>query len=102
MSVLVTYVFSWHALSDACPKCRSLHMKEWRESELYKNTVSDPIWGDVWDLDSNRSLAHPNCRCRLTVRVEQASTDEFEQLIQLVHTLNVELRQLLDSEVLQV
>ena len=65
-----TTVFMWHSLSDACPKCRSLNGHEWREQDLFQNTLWDAVWGDVWNLNADYSLAHPNCRCQLEVRVE--------------------------------
>lgn len=67
---VATYIFTWQALSDACPKCRSLNGKEYRDQNIYQNTLWDVIWGDIWDLNADHSLTHPNCRCQLTVRVD--------------------------------
>jgi hypothetical protein len=71
---LVTYVFTWHALSDACPKCQNLNGKEWHDQDIFQEILWDPIWGNLWNLDLNHSLAHGrkqyNCRCQLEVRVE--------------------------------
>jgi hypothetical protein len=64
----ISYVFMWNALSDACPKCQALNGSEFRDQNVFQNT----LWaasGDIWDLDNDRSLVHPNCRCQLTVRV---------------------------------
>jgi len=78
---IATYIFTWHAFSDACRKCRYLDGKEWSDQDLFQEVLWDPIWGDIWDLDAGHSLAHGreqyNCRCQLTVRVEKI---EFEQL----------------------
>ena len=64
----------WQALSDACKKCAVLNGREWRDQNLYQNVLWDPVWGNLWDLDADHSLAHGvkqyNCRCQLTVRVE--------------------------------
>ena len=65
--VELDYIFTWHALSDACPKCRSLNGKEYRNPDVYRSTVWDAVWGDIWHLDRGHSLAHPNCRCQLEV-----------------------------------
>jgi len=66
---IFSYVFAWHALSDACPKCRLLDGQEFRDQDLYQERLFSVIWGDIWDLNVNHSLAHPNCRCQLEVRV---------------------------------
>lgn len=66
----VRYIFKWNALTDACPKCRRLNQREWWDQDLFQNLLWDPYEGDIWDLDANMTLAHPNCRCQLAVRVE--------------------------------
>jgi len=66
----IEYVFVWHALRDACPKCRSLSEQEFHDQDIYQHTVFSVIWGDIWDLDADHTLAHPNCRCQLEVRVD--------------------------------
>jgi len=99
MSLLIKYIFKWNALSDACSKCRSLNGREYEYDRIYKDVVWDGQWGNIWDLNTGRSLAHPNCRCQLALRVEQASTTEFEEILLLVKELNAELRQLLTNEV---
>lgn len=85
-SDFVSYVFVWHNLSDACEKCKYLGGKEWDNQDLYQNRLWDPIWGDIWDLDSNVSLAHPNCRCQLEIRTivdwdKWRALTDFEQAI---------------------
>ena len=69
MSEVISYVFMWQALSDACPKCQALNGKEWLDQDLFHHTLWDSIYGDIWDLDADHPLTHPNCRCQLTVRV---------------------------------
>lgn len=66
----LTYIFMWHSLSDACPKCRHLDGKEWRDQDLYQDVLWDYFFGNIWDLNANHPLTHPNCRCQLEVRVE--------------------------------
>lgn len=65
----ISYVFAWHALSDACPKCQALNGREWCEQDLFQDVLWDPIWGDVWDLNADHPLTHPHCRCQLEVRI---------------------------------
>ena len=78
------YVFTWHCLSDACPKCQRLNGREWRDQDLFGDVLWDPFEGDVWDLTGDGSLAHPNCRCQLEVRViiDYRQQTEFAQLAQ--------------------
>lgn len=78
MSEAVSYVFAWHALSDACPKCQKLNGREWHDQDIFQNTLWDPIYGDIWNLDASQTLAHPNCRCQLEVRVEPSTTFESD------------------------
>jgi len=63
------YVFMWHALSDACPVCRGLNGREWRDQDIFQDVLWDPFYGDIWDLNRDIPLTHPNCRCQLEVRV---------------------------------
>jgi len=95
----ISYVFAWHALSDACPKCQALNGREWREQDLFQNMLWDPIYGDIWNLDASHTLAHPNCRCQLEVRVERVEiTPEIvAELVSLTRMLNEELRLLLEA-----
>jgi len=88
----ISYVFMWHALSDACPKCQALNGKEWLDQDLFTHTVWDSVYGDVWDLDADHSLAHGaqqyNCRCQLEVRVaveldELNEYAEFRELLRM-------------------
>lgn len=79
---IVTYIFVWHCLSDACEKCRALNGREWREQSIFQNTLWDMFFGDIWDLNVDHSLAHPNCRCQLEVRVE-TDWSEWKELIDI-------------------
>jgi len=78
----ISYVFMWHSLSDACEKCRHLNGREWRDQDLFQQVLWDPIWGNLWNLDTDQKLTHPNCRCQLEVRVEfdWSKWEEFQEL----------------------
>jgi len=92
MSIEVTifqYVFAWHSLSDACPKCQSLDGKEFYEQDLFQEKLFSEVWGDLWDLNRDIPLTHPNCRCQLEVRVTNVTfnVDEFSELSRLTKML---------------
>jgi len=90
MSEAISYIFTWHSLSDTCPKCQRLNGKEYREQDLFQERLWDMIEGDIWDLDANHSLAHGkhqyNCRCQLEVRVivEIEKMEEYGTLTELL------------------
>lgn len=70
MSEELQYVFRWETVQDerVCPICSSLSGREWRNQDLFQPVLI----GDtdaVWDLDQDKPLTHPNCRCRLHVEV---------------------------------
>ena len=73
---IASYIFMWisHLDVKACKKCRALHGQEFRDQDIYQETLWSAIYGDVWDLNADHSLAHGraqhNCRCQVTVRVE--------------------------------
>ena len=89
----ITYVFTWHALSDACRVCRGLNGYEFHDQDLFQERLWSPIWGDVWDLNANHSLAHGvrqyNCRCQLEVRVEFniEEVEEWNTFLDLMETV---------------
>jgi len=89
----ISYVFTWHSLSDACPKCRSLNGQEFRDQDLFQQRLFSHIWGDIWDLDADHSLAHGeqqyNCRCQLEVRVEfkPEEIEEWNTFLELMTAL---------------
>lgn len=73
-------------------------MREYRDQNIYQNTLWDVHWGNIWDLNADHSLAHPNCRCQLTVRVviEPRSFEEEKKL--LFESLRV-LRQKIEQSI---
>jgi hypothetical protein len=83
----VTYIFSWHSMGDACPKCAALNGQDFQDQDIYQETLWHPIWGDIWDLVADHSLAHPNCRCSLEVRVK-VNWDQLRETGQLQNYLN--------------
>ncbi len=78
----IEYVFTWHSLSDACLKCQGLNGREWHDQDIFQNTLWDPIWGNLWDFNSDHTLSHPNCRCQLEVRVT-VHLEEFPEIQEL-------------------
>jgi len=82
----ISYVFAWHCLSDACPKCQNLNGREWTDQDLFQEYLWDPIWGNVWDLWADNSMAHGeeqyNCRCQLEVRAE-FNVEEWKEFVEL-------------------
>jgi len=88
----VSYVFAWHALSDACPKCRALNGREWHDQDLFQDVLWDPIHGNLWDLNVDRSLMHGGsgtCRCQLEVRihVDVNAVPSYVELVELTEML---------------
>lgn len=71
MSEPISYVFTWHTFHDAkvCKKCLALSERKWYGQDLFQDILWDPVYGEVWDLNIDRSLVHPNCRCNLEVEV---------------------------------
>jgi hypothetical protein len=71
---VASYIFMWNSLSDACPTCASLNGQDFRDQDIYQEVLWSPIWGNIWNLNADHSMAHGgaqhNCRCQLTVRVE--------------------------------
>ena len=84
-----TYVLTWHSLTDACPKCQQLNGHEYRDQDIFKETLWDPIWGDIWDFITDHTLAHPNCRCQLEVRViiDWSQVPEMQELKTILEQL---------------
>lgn len=64
----VSYEFTWHTFSmEPCERCRELDGQTWTQSKLEGLLIS-PITGEeIWDLDADVSLMHPNCYCYLEV-----------------------------------
>jgi hypothetical protein len=62
-----TFHTSW---MEPCKKCQALNGRTWHGNELFQGVIYDPIWGDVWDLESDFPLTHPNCKCYLEVTYE--------------------------------
>ncbi len=84
----ISYVFVWHCLSDACPKCQSLNGHEWHDQDIFQETLWDAIWGNLWDFNSDHTLSHPNCRCQLEVRTI-IDWNKFVEIKELQSLLNV-------------
>ena len=93
---LFRYVFIWHALADACPKCQALNGREYRGQDLFQPELIDAEFGPVWDLDADHSLAHGreayNCRCYLEVKatVELGEWQPYQELQQHLAGVQIE------------
>jgi hypothetical protein len=62
--------FTWQTGgADPCQKCASLNGLSWIQ-DINEPVLHDPFFGDLWDLDADQSLVHPNCKCSLLVSVE--------------------------------
>lgn len=67
------FSFVWHTTwSEPCEKCLHLDGTTWDNVSLFDNILYDPIWGDIWDLNNDLPLTHPNCKCYLEVRYESS------------------------------
>ena len=97
MAELVTYVFTWHALTDACRKCRYLNGQRFTDPEnMHGDVLWSPVWGDIWDFKANHTLAHPNCRCQLElseINVDMAQV--FGELKQVMLELKQSLQEMM-------
>jgi len=87
----IKYILTWHALTDACPKCQHLNGQEYQDQDIFQETLWDPIWGNIWDFITDHTLAHPNCRCQLEVRVliDWSQSPEIQQLAQILPTVEL-------------
>lgn len=92
----VSFIFAWHALSDACPICQSLDGQEFHGQNIFQSVLWSPVWGDIWHLDQGHTLAHPNCRCQLELRVTFHPLDFTRELTRLLTKLR-ELRRKLEQ-----
>lgn len=64
------FVWRWQTLDEhACERCLALDGSEWQTLDLTPILVH-PFFGDVYDLETDQSLMHPNCRCYLDVDVQ--------------------------------
>lgn len=74
------FTFIWHTTwLNPCPKCQRLNGRAWTSQSLYQHVLWDEIEGDLWDLDNDIPLTHPNCKCVLEVQY----TASLEELLNL-------------------
>jgi len=96
----ITYTFTWRAQGDACPECANLNGRSWTGQDIFQGTLYDAFWGDIWNLDDDRSMTHggsgSQCRCKIDVTVHF----DWNKIAE-VHDLN-ELTNLLSSESTEV
>lgn len=74
------FSFIWHTTwLEPCGKCRSLNGRVYHTQSIYDAVLWDEIYGDIWDLVSDVSLVHPNCKCVLEVTYES----NLEELLKI-------------------
>lgn len=66
LSVAVTYILVWRAFPGACKKCLALNGYVWTLQQI-DGLLMHPLFGPVYDLTNELSLAHPWCHCSLDV-----------------------------------
>jgi len=104
---ITEYIFTWQALSDACKRCASLNMREYRNQNIYQEVLFDYWYGNIWDLNVDRSLMHGasgTCRCALTVRVEcdWNKSKWFQDLktsIQTIHNGGIKMSNISEAKI---
>ena len=61
-------------MGDACKQCAYLNSNVYDDQSIFQSTVWDPIWGDIFNLDTGQKLTHGgtgiNCRCTMEIRVQ--------------------------------
>jgi hypothetical protein len=67
------------------------------DQDIFQNVLWDVFWGNIWNLDADHSLAHPNCRCQLAVRVETASPEAVREMLATAKALLPQLQSLLEA-----
>jgi hypothetical protein len=65
----------------ACDKCIAC-IGNYEGQDLYQPALMHPEFGAIWDLLLDHSLAHPNCRCKLTVtaNIDWSTVPEIQEL----------------------
>ena len=67
------FTFTFHtSWMEPCKKCQALNGKTFQGQDIFNGTVWDPIWGDIWDVENDLPLTHPNCKCYLDVQYESS------------------------------
>jgi len=70
-----------------------LNGRQWTDQDLFQSVLWDQIWGNVWNLDEDHSMAHGehqyNCRCTLevTVDVHLEKIEEYATFTRLLEML---------------
>jgi hypothetical protein len=68
-----TFHTSW---LEPCHKCRTLNGRTFEGTSIYAGVLWDAVWGDIWDIENDLPLTHPNCKCYLEVTYE-STLDEL-------------------------
>jgi hypothetical protein len=65
-----TYLFTWHtAWLEPCEKCKRLEGRMYSEYTLESDYIYDGEFGNIWDIQNDMPLTHPNCKCFLEVEI---------------------------------
>jgi hypothetical protein len=93
----ITYLHVWHSEPGACEQCARLNGRVFADQDIFKDTLWDPIEGDIWDFNIDFSLTHGGsgsfCRCSLETRI----IVDYDKLQEIKDT--VEMTQLLAYDV---
>ena len=85
-------IFMWHSMGDACHQCASLNGRIYEDQDIFQETLWDPWWGDILDLNTGQKLTHGgtgiNCRCTCEVRIVYDVT-ELEPVMELKDILEM-------------
>ena len=80
-----TLTFTWNTFWDnrTCNKCKALQGYVWTFKDEFPQLLEHPKYGVVWDLVADQSRAHGlavwNCRCHLTIEIDDSDlTKELE------------------------
>ena len=78
-----TYLFTWHT-NWACPckKCQTLDGRMYSDVTIYDPYLFDGEFGNIWDIQNDEPLTHPNCKCYLEVEaiVKAEDSQAFQEL----------------------
>jgi len=85
--IVTTLIWNTTGVSEPCRTCASLDGLDW-EQDLNESILHDPSFGNIWDLDADMSLVHPNCRCNLIVDVK-VNFDQWTDLSAFAQALEV-------------
>ena len=82
MTVRAVFEFTWLASGfDPCPKCRALNGRSYIIDDIFQPELEDAEYGPVWNLDTDTSMAHPNCHCFVAIELVELDVVGLDALI---------------------